>query len=63
LATLKSKQAHAKTPGRKEAQRKTLLSLCAFWDLAPLREMLLIVLDLFHSFHAAGPEQFTSARL
>jgi hypothetical protein len=40
--------------GAKTREEQLLCFLCAFYDFAPLREMLLLVRELFHSFVTCG---------
>jgi hypothetical protein len=40
--------------GAKAREEQRLCILCAFYDFAPLREMLLLVQGLFHSFLRRG---------
>jgi hypothetical protein len=39
-----------KRQGAKTRKEQLLCFLCAFYDFAPLREMLLVIQGLFHSF-------------
>ena len=41
--------------GAKTRKEQLLCFLCAFYDFAPLREMLLLIQGLFHSFWRPGP--------
>jgi hypothetical protein len=40
--------------GAKTRKGQLLCFLCAFYDFAPLREMLLLIQGLFHSFFSLG---------
>jgi len=40
--------------GARTRKEQLLCFLCAFYDFAPLREMLLLIQGLFHSFVVSG---------
>jgi hypothetical protein len=40
--------------GAKTRKEQLVCFLCAFYDFAPLREMLLLIQGLFHSFKPSG---------